>query len=398
MRTGLQLILVALLPLNSIASSHLGKDASHSLFDQLTLRHNDSDRDMPYPFPLLLQHLSKRAGFDTDVDPFAKIMIPRGRSLQREAARPDYYAFPRIVIALDRAADSPRLLKNRLFLGYQERAQTIEIISYNETVGRFEFQIVHNYGPNKIPRVAQASRELCVGCHQNSAAIFSRPLWRETNFNPQVAGLIGKHHRRYQGIGTSTTHADADRIDFATDQAGLFHAYQRIWQQGCPNHDCRAKLFLASILRGIGIKPDNPYLRTALEHELLLTFKASWPTQWPSGMPVISADIPDEVLSADDDTPVPLITPLFEHTPVTHWSAHTAFNRALEGLPDQFWPDIYIDQLRQLVIARNIDATRVTAAVGRMSQNPAYKIYFSANPISGVALLQALMEAIEMSR
>ena len=72
------------------------------------------------------------------------------------------------------------LLKDRLYLGYQEKANAIEIISYNGKAGRFEFQVVHDYAPGLTPTVSYASRPLCMGCHQNGGPIWSEPPWEET--------------------------------------------------------------------------------------------------------------------------------------------------------------------------------------------------------------------------
>ena len=67
-------------------------------------------------------------------------------------------------------------LKDRMFLGYQEKADILEVISYNEGAARFEFQVVTDYRAGGTPQVMYANRTLCVACHQNAA----RPLWVET--------------------------------------------------------------------------------------------------------------------------------------------------------------------------------------------------------------------------
>ena len=158
MTAALRLLVVTLLPLGLLADDEPG-DTGRSLFDQLTLGEDGSSRVLPYPFPRLLRQIEASAGFDAADDPIAKILIPRGRSLQREAASPDYYAFPRVVIALDRDSGSGKPVKNRLFLGYQERAHSIEVISYNETAGRFEFQVVDDYRSRRFsPRIGRQPR------------------------------------------------------------------------------------------------------------------------------------------------------------------------------------------------------------------------------------------------
>jgi hypothetical protein len=56
--------------------------------------------------------------------PAKRVLIPLGRSLQRTAAAPDYFAYPRVVVAVDSPpplAGVP-LLKDRLYIGYQEQS------------------------------------------------------------------------------------------------------------------------------------------------------------------------------------------------------------------------------------------------------------------------------------
>ncbi len=148
--------------------------------------------EVPFPFPRLLQILEHAAGGDVmSQSPLATTLIPLGRSLQREAAAPDYFESPRIVVAVTGEPDSGTgplgiRLKDRLFLGYQPRARVVEIISYNEVANRFEFQVVRDYGPRREPRVRYARRALCTSCHQNAAPIFANASWDETTANPQV--------------------------------------------------------------------------------------------------------------------------------------------------------------------------------------------------------------------
>ena len=92
-------------------------------------------------------HAVAGSGSDPDGTPLRSVLIPLGRSLQRGAAAPDYFRFPRVVVAvtgMPRDATQP-LLKDRLYLGYQEKAGVLEVISYNEAAARFEFQVVKDY-------------------------------------------------------------------------------------------------------------------------------------------------------------------------------------------------------------------------------------------------------------
>src|SRR5258707_3274522 len=118
-----------------------------SLFDRLV--------PDPVPFPLtnLVARIETRLGAKFD-----RVLIPLGRSLQRSAGAPEFFRYPRAVLAMT-SEPGPRAgiyAKDRLFLGYQEKAAIIEIISYNDAPARFEFQLVKNYGPGMTPQVYYA--------------------------------------------------------------------------------------------------------------------------------------------------------------------------------------------------------------------------------------------------
>ena len=165
-----------------------------SLFDEILVGESARDLHVPFPFPKLLAELNARAGCAADDEPcYRAVLIPLGRSLQRTAAAPEFFRYPRMVIAFN--GESKRshknvfpLLKDRLYLGYQEKVNIIEVISYNEEAGRFEFQLVKNYRDNAKPQVFYANRSVCASCHQNQAPIFSRFYAYPPEFRA--------HHRR----------------------------------------------------------------------------------------------------------------------------------------------------------------------------------------------------------
>ena len=94
--------------------------------------------------------------------------MPVGRCINRYAAGPEYFRYPRVVVAVDSEhhgsgnLDHP-FMKDRIFIGYQEKAKAMEVISYNDSAGRFEFQTVSEYAENHIPRVKYAKRSQCMG-------------------------------------------------------------------------------------------------------------------------------------------------------------------------------------------------------------------------------------------
>ncbi|MFL6290379.1 MAG: hypothetical protein ACJ759_05745, partial [Thermoanaerobaculia bacterium] len=158
--------------------------AGRSLFDHLFAREG-----VPFPFAELLARIEQRS-------PLKKVLIPLGRSLQRNAADPEFFRYPRAVVAVD----TDGVLKDRLYLGYHEKAAVLEVISYNESAGRFEFQLVLDYRPGGAARLVYANRAVCTACHQGGGPLFSRQVWDETNANPEIARLLAAEKRDFYGF------------------------------------------------------------------------------------------------------------------------------------------------------------------------------------------------------
>src|SRR5207245_2080625 len=149
------------------------------LFDHI-LKDNGG---LPYPFDKLLDLVAR---YDAEGRKPASVLIPDGRSLLKAQAS---FARPRIVTAANvrpagSSVDFGLLLKGRLFLGFVENAREIEVISYNEAAGRYEFQLVRDYAEGGVPRITYAKRSLCSSCHQGQAPIFPVRPWDETNALP----------------------------------------------------------------------------------------------------------------------------------------------------------------------------------------------------------------------
>ena len=114
------------------------------------IRRSCASHDVPFPFSSLVQLIGDRIDPENGVSRAKRVLMPLNRSLQRHAPKPDFFKYPRAVLAVDtEPAFSPEsagmLLKDRLYVGYQEKANTLEVISYNEAAGRFEFQVVKDY-------------------------------------------------------------------------------------------------------------------------------------------------------------------------------------------------------------------------------------------------------------
>ena len=138
-----QIWAAGLVVLTSGASAADGPPVGRSLFEALftTATPAGAVYRIPFPFAELGRSIAERVPRTDGIAPLARVLIPMGRSLQRDAAKPAYFKFPRAVIAVQAEANDPAappgpLLRDRLYLGYQEKARIIEVISYNPAAGR----------------------------------------------------------------------------------------------------------------------------------------------------------------------------------------------------------------------------------------------------------------------
>ncbi|MES1165641.1 MAG: hypothetical protein ABUR63_07790 [Verrucomicrobiota bacterium] len=325
---------------------------------------------VPFPLPALSRLIAQRAYGVAAPGLLKRVLIPRGRSLQRNAAGTRPFAFPRAILAVDgqpAPARHPRraplpLLDGRLYVAYQETAAELEVVSYNEAAGRFEFQIVRDYAPGRRPVVTYARRAVCTSCHQNAAAIFSRPLWDETAANPRVAAALGASGGdavAAHGVPVRQGVDVAYQIDDATDRANRLGAFQRVWREGCGADDaagarCRARL-LALVLRyrlsDTGALPANAALPDV-----------AWSRLWPVGMVLPNPDIPNRDPFAGqqrmDVRTNPVASPSMPLAALAALLASGEIPGALDPLaqrgPGERWP---------LVAARGADLERVVAGL-----------------------------------
>lgn len=277
--------------------------AGRSLFDFVATREAGGTRvyDLPFPFAALVQRVAERAGCAGREPCVKQVLIPLGRSLQRTAAAPDFFRYPRVVAAIDgegARGDAP-LAKDRLYLGYQEKSNVLEVISWNEAAGRFEFQIVRDYRAGGAPQVVYARRAVCAACHQNLAPIFSRQVWEETNANPRVAAAISAAH------GAPTVHGVPVRrgvdipnaIDEATERANLYGITQFLWREACgdgaPGARCRAAATAAALQ--YRLSGDRAFDESSAEWRdgFLATFARTWAARWPGGLAIPNPDVPN---------------------------------------------------------------------------------------------------------
>jgi len=279
-----------------------------SLFDFVFVR-NQGERkvyDIPFPFSAVVKKLEAELQSEVPgASPVKTVLIPLGRSLQRTAAAPEFFAYPRVVLGADTEprnspAHAGMLLKDRIFLGYQEKSDVIEVISYNEAAGRFEFQVVKDYRAGGVPKVFYANRTICMSCHQNAAPIFPRQLWDETNANRGIAAALVKEKRVFYGIEPDRGVDIPYALDNATDRANLLAAYQLLWRDGCEvaaNREasarCRAALFVAALQYRLSGRQQFDRAEMRFRDHVLPVFARNAREYWPSGLRIPNADLPN---------------------------------------------------------------------------------------------------------
>jgi hypothetical protein len=287
--------------------------AGRSLFDHLVTQHGEPTYRVPFPFAVLIEHIRGKLAQQEFLGGTRVAMIPMGRSLQRSAAAPDFFKFPRTVFAVTgepatRPDDAGVLLKDRLYLGYVEKTAMIEVISYNETAGRFEFQLVKDYRAGAQPKVFYANRAICIACHQNHAPIFSRALWSETNANGKVAALLRAHRVALDSSAQSNIDFPDD-IDKSTVRANTLVTLQKLWREGCSDAQdrtlsrrCRAAAFEAILQFGLSGEREPTSSAANYQSRFVATFTRIWRQRWPQGLHLAQSALPDRNPFGDDSS------------------------------------------------------------------------------------------------
>ena len=232
-----------------IPETDLPPENTRSLFDHLIVQNGGI---VPYPYSKLLAMLKEQNPAGTEP---ISLLIPNGRSLLKGQAD---NAHPRIVSTADfevsnSGANIGFAPRRQLFLGFVENANEIEVVSYNEAAGRFEFQLVQSYCQDCTPRIVYARRAICSTCHQGGTPIFSQRPWNETNGQPETANAIALargNREAYQDVPIQQPLSHPERFDQLTDVGNFFYATQRLWLDGCgeKGNDCRRQMLSLGFL------------------------------------------------------------------------------------------------------------------------------------------------------
>lgn len=265
-----------------------------SLFDKVFSKVNAdgvSEYHLPFPLKNLMSHMSSH-----EKRSIVHTMLPFSRSLQRPGGL-DYEPLlnPRLVFTLKGSEISKERAK--LFIGYVKKVDQLEVISYNDEAGRFEYQLVKDY--SKKPKVFYVNRGKCLSCHQGQAPIFSVPGWQDTN-----SGVLGRLVGAKIGLHNATTLEGKRQAAIklfgnipSSDQVGNFDALvreanevaldERIWLVGCgENKECRLGLLLSTLA------PNSEETRKYFEisKSTILSSKLASQNTYSSFLPSVNMD------------------------------------------------------------------------------------------------------------
>jgi dienelactone hydrolase len=312
--------------------------AGASLFDALLLHWREQGHaGVPYPLSRLVQLLRPLAGVDeTGRSGLKATFVPLGRSLQRHAAAPQFFRYPRVLLTIDgeapaAAGGTRAFLKDQLFIGYQERAATLEVISFNPILGRFEFQVVEDYDGEGRARVRYANRTLCVSCHHNQAPVFPRAAWDETHDNTALEQRLHAARPDLYGLQRELDATPAARFDNATDRASDLLLWQHLWQHACGDHlRCRGELVKAALQ--YRLSSSNSFERDAATYReaVVMTLADALQHRHGDALQLASADLPnrDPMLSSHPTRLEALMDPLTPR-PVQRLSSRDARELAM---------------------------------------------------------------------
>lgn len=331
-------------------------EAAGSLFDRI-FRTSSSDYAIPYPFDALLARVDEFAGVDSQgASQLKRVLIPFGRSLQRHAAGPNLAASPRLVVAADTAgpptsAKARLNIADRIFFGYQPAAQSIEVISYDDAIGQFDFLVITNYNGSARPSVVRPDRRLCTVCHQNQGPIFAEDSWDETNANPAILRQIRDASSAWSAAWVEQGPSHAAAIDNATDRANLLPVYHHAWPVLCQSPSlgtsasCRAGGFLAMLQQRLG--PFSFYTpRDIYTRAFAPIAERNWARAWPTGLSIPNPDLLDRDPSTLDD-PMQISAahdPLSLRSRAPPWRLPAGLTRLIIGLSENF-PDAELRRL-----------------------------------------------------
>jgi hypothetical protein len=306
---------------------------------------------LPTPFSALIGDLKQKTG-NAEI---GTAFIPLGRSLQRRAAHPDYFASPRIIAAFLSDGDGGIDVRSRLFLGYQPASGSIEIIAFDASQGRFVFQEVTGYEAGKPATLQNLTDEGCGACHQGTQPIFAVSPWSESNANPEVAAKLSPS---FQGLPVRQNFDEVEQVNSAVRRGSRLQAAANLWQQGCVSRACRASLLGETMRYRLAAEPQT-------YAPIDTSFMAETAAAYPNGLSLPSVKLPDHnplalvAAGTAEDAAIETTGALNPETPraeTLHWPSGPGGPRAAVLLVSDLVSPAAIASLKQQLPAGQEDA------------------------------------------
>lgn len=262
----------------SWASVTEAQSATSSFFEQHLKKET-----FPYPLSklkLALEGLAKTSSKNIPQQPdLIYNLIPFGRSLH--AGSTDF-SHPRVLFAYtpSKYTSGFRMdyqdLVDRLFVSYSEVQNSLEVISWNNFEGRYNFESVKNFIPSPDhPQILLkdstvlangfTQRQLCMTCHQSGAPLYADKPWSESSASfginsYQKSAIAAKieeslQSKTYLGLVIDPTDANGNRSAAAGEihlvikaaNSALMNA-RRIAKQSCGNNLACREQYLTTVL------------------------------------------------------------------------------------------------------------------------------------------------------
>lgn len=226
-----------------------------SMFDKIfsVTKNGESHYVLPFPLSKMMKKIESGKGQN-----IIHTMLPFSRSLQRPSSTSyDPLLNPRLVFTAKQS--KTWLERAKIFIGYVKATDQLEVISYNDEAGRYEYQLVKDYGKN--PKVFYVNRGKCLSCHQGQAPIFSVPGWQDTNTGVlggliaakiDLKGASSQLNRKLMAqklFGNIPSYDLVGNFDAIVRESNEIALDERIWNVGCgSNNKCRLGLLLSTVV------------------------------------------------------------------------------------------------------------------------------------------------------
>jgi hypothetical protein len=222
----------------------------------------NSGGEVPYPYTKFLNIFT--ADPKDDNPSVGNSVVPDGRSLVKTFSS---YDSPRFVSQLIPSTGP----SGPTFVGYAQRSNEMEVISWNEKNQNYDFFLVKNYKTGAKPQIERPDQKLCTTCHQNGGPLWARGQWFESSPNFFANKLR---------LSPELTKIETEKgfaFDLGIRQANDLLQSKRACRTACGSDlSCRQKVLLGSI-ENMVLADQSPATRESLRQSIQRSVQPHWP-------------------------------------------------------------------------------------------------------------------------